>query len=174
MKMPEKLKELLRCRKWVLFTVICGAAGMLLIMLSALIPEKRSDLPERESTHIEYDSSEFCRNTEKRLADQLGRIDGAGEVSVCLTVNSSQRYIYATEGRMSRSGNKSEEEKKYVMTGGGSNKSALIEAVEAPEITGALVLCEGGGSAVVREQMYKAVSAMLGLPTANIFVAKLR
>jgi stage III sporulation protein AG len=49
-----------------------------------------------------------------------------------------------------------------------------VETIEAPEITGAVIVCGGGGDAAVREQIYKAASAALGIPTAKIYVAKIR
>ena len=79
-----------------------------------------------------------------------------------------------TKKKESKNDNKTEEEEKYVIIGSGSEKKALIESVEVPKITGAVILCSGGESAYVREQLYKAVSAALDLPTARIYVTKLR
>ena len=60
-----------------------------------------------------------------------------------------------------------------MMIGGGNGKSALIETVEVPEITGAVVACTGCDSPIVAERIYKAVSAALGIPSGKIFVTKL-
>ena len=175
MEVVKELRELLKNRKWAVFMTVCGAAGLLLIMISSLLPDNKAS-PEKKNVKSEsvYDSIAYCRDTEKRLASFLSEVDGAGEVRVYLTVGSEQRYVYATEGRHSRTDNKTEEEEKYVIIGGGSEKNALIETVEAPEITGAVIICSGGGDAAVREQIYKAASAALGIPTAKIYVAKIR
>lgn len=175
MEVVEKAKELLKERKWAVFMTICGSAGLLLIMMSSLLPDKKAaPEPIKEQRQSVCKSLDFCRDTENRLADFLMNIDGAGEVRVYLTVGSEARYVYATEGRYSRSENKTEEEEKYVIVGGGSDKNALVETIEAPEITGAVIACSGGGDAAVREQIYKAASAALGIPTAKIYVAKIR
>ena len=175
MEVVKEARELLKNRKWAVFMTVCGAAGLLLIMISSLLPDKKAapDMVKEQRQSV-CDSSEYCKDTEERLEAFLSEIDGAGEVKVYLTVGSEQRYVYATEGRHSRSDNKTEEEEKYVIVGGGSEKNALIETVEAPEITGAVIVCGGGGDAAVREQIYKAASAALGIPTVKIYVAKIR
>ena len=175
MEVVKEIRELLKNRKWAVFMTVCGAAGLLLIMISSLLPDNKAS-PNQNNDQYEsvYDSIVYCRDTEKRLASFLSEVDGAGEVKVYLTVGCDQRYVYATEGRHSRTDNKTEEEEKYVIIGGGSEKNALIETVEAPEITGAVIICSGGGNAAVREQIYKAASAALGIPTAKIYVAKIR
>jgi stage III sporulation protein AG len=173
MEVIKEAKELLKNRKWAVLMTVCGIAGLLLIMISSLLPDKKPAAVCTEQQSV-YDSSDYCKDTEKRLADLLREIEGAGEVKVYLTVGSEQRYVYATEGRQSRSDNKTEEEEKYVIVGGGSEKNALVETIEAPKITGAVIVCGGGGDAAVREQIYKAASAALGIPTAKIYVAKIR
>lgn len=173
MKELEKVREMLKNRKWAFFMTVCGIAGLLLIMISALLPDKKAVPVVRKERQSRFDSLAYCRDTEKRLAELLGSIDGAGEVKVYLALGSDQRNVYASEGRRSRSENKTEEETKYVIIGGGSDKSALVETVEAPEIRGAVIVCGGGGEASVREQIYRAASAALGIPTAKIYVAKL-
>ena len=175
MEMAEKLREFIKGRKWAVFMTICGAAGLLLIMISSLLPDSKAKGKEtsRQNTGI-TDAVKYCTDTEKRLEGFLADIDGAGKVRVYLTVGSDERYVYATEGRCSRGENKTEEEERYVIVGGGSEKNALVETIRAPEITGAVVACEGGESAQVRESIYKAVSAALDLSASRIYVTKLR
>ena len=175
MEMAEKIRELIQQRKWAVFMTVCGCGGMLLIMISSLIPDKAEPVKAADSSCFSIcDADSFCHETEQRLAAFLSDIDGAGEVKVYLSAGSSQRYIYAAEGRRSRSDSKTEEEEKYVMIGSGSEKSALVETVELPEIKGAVIVCGGGDDAAVRERMYKAASAALGISTAKIYVSKLR
>ena len=60
-----------------------------------------------------------------------------------------------------------------MIIGGGNEKNALIETIETPEITGAVIACTGCDSPTVRERIYKAVAAALGIPTGKIYVTKL-
>lgn len=174
MEAIKRLREALNGKKAAAAMTFCGIAGLLLIMISSLIPDKKAEEPvSGDKPRIMTEAEEYCTATEKRLAQFLGSIDGAGEVRVYLAVGSNERYVYATEGRHSRSDNKTEEEEKYVIIGGGSDKSALVETVEAPVISGAVIVCSGGADPSVREQLYKAASAALGIPTGKIYVTKL-
>lgn len=172
MELKEKLRQLLGSKCGTAVITALGAAGLLLIMLSGLIPDGNDGEPP-VSTGAEACADSYCADTEKRLAGFLSHIDGAGEVRVYLSVGGGEKYIYASEGRRSRSDNKTEEERKYVIVSGEGSRNALIEQVKAPEITGAAILCSGGDVPSVRERIYHAVSAALGLPTSKIYVTKL-
>ncbi len=175
MEIPEKIKNMKSDRKMMTAVIVLGAAGLLLIMLSGFTDGSKKSSPSSETALPAGMSSEsYCSETEKRLEGFLQRIDGAGEVRAFLKVGSEQRYVYATEGKKTVSDNKAEEEEKYVMIGGNGGKNALIETVEAPEIEGAVILCSGCGDPAVREQVYRAAAAALGIPTAKIYVARLR
>ena len=174
MEMFEKLKGMQKDKKMLAAVTGLGMVGLLLIMISSFLPDKKeerlSEIPQVSSET--YDS--YCSDTEKRLENFLRSVDGAGDVKVYLTVGSNERYIYATEGKNSRSDDKTEVEEKYVIVGSGSDKSALIETVETPEIRGAVIACTGCGDPSVEERIYKAAAAALGLPTSKIYVTKLK
>lgn len=175
MEIADKLKSMKKDKKRVTVITALGICGLFLIMLSAVIPDdKESSAKEGTVQRAEsVDTDGYCRETEQKLADFLSSIDGAGRVRVYLTVGSGERYVYAEEGRLSSSGDKTEEERKYVMTDGESGRSALVETVRCPEITGAVVACSGCGDPAVCEKIYKAVSAALDIPTGKIYVTKL-
>ncbi len=175
MEITKKLKNMPKDKRMMTVVVILGITGLVLIMISSLVPkEEKTDELEYTTTEKISSAEDYRIETEKRLENFLSSIDGAGNVKVYLTVGSDERYIYATEGRRSKSENKTEEERKYVMIGGGSDKSALIETVETPAITGAVIACSGFDSPTVQEQIYRAVSAALGIPTGKIYVTKLK
>ncbi|MCM1133100.1 MAG: hypothetical protein NC340_06475 [Ruminococcus flavefaciens] len=168
MQLIEKFKE----KKTAVITVL-GAVGLLLIMISSVLPDKKqSAVPSAESSSDVSASESYRIETESRLRDFLEKIDGAGEVEVYLTVGSGERYIYASEEKKIQSESKTEEENKYVIFG--SEKEPLVETVETPEITGAVIVCTGGGSPVVEERIYKAVSSALGISTSKIYVTKIK
>ena len=174
MKITEKIINMKGDRKMMTAAVILGAAGLLLIMISSLIPEKKADdkAAKEKTVSVVSEAESYCDETEKRLESFLENIRGAENVKVYLTVGSGERYVYASEGRKSKAENKTEEEKKYVIIGGGSEKSALIETVRTPVIEGAVVIFSGNGDAAVKEKLYHAVSAALGIPTGKIYVAE--
>lgn len=169
MSLIEKLKE----KKTVAVTIL-GIVGLLLIMISTVLPDKEQSaaVPPDEVSSSGTDIDVYRLETESRLKEFLEKIDGAGDVEVYLTVGSGERYIYAAEEKKVKSDNKTEEENKYVIFG--STKEPLVETVETPEITGAVIACTGGGSPVVEERIYKAVSSALGISTSKIYVTKMK
>ncbi len=154
---------------------VLGTAGLLLILFSSLMPDRKGeDTSPRNDTAQLTDAEDYCRRTERQLEEFLSRIEGAGEVEVFLTADCGGSYVYATEGRRTKDDTRTEEERKYVMTGGGSERSPLIESVRQPCVKGAVVACTGCGDPAVQERIYRAVSAALGLPTGKIYVTLLR
>ena len=176
MEIADKLKNMTKDKKRVTVITALGLCGLFLIMLSSVVPDDKDSSTNGKAVPAKaegVDTEAYCRETEQKLADFLSSIDGAGRVRVYLTVGSSERYVYAEEGRASSSGDKTEEERKYVMTDSENGRSALALTVKCPEITGAVVACSGCGDPVVCEKIYKAVSAALDIPTGKIYVTKL-
>lgn len=171
MELFKKIGDLWRNKKTTVVTAL-GAVGLLLIMISSILPDKKQSA-EQNSPKTEITAAEsYCRETEKRLEDFLEKIEGAGNVEVYLTVGSGERYVYAAEEKKAVSENKVERDEKYVLIGGGSEREPLIEKVETPEITGAVIICSGCDSPLVEERIYRAVSAALGISTMKIYVSK--
>lgn len=171
MGIGELLKSFTSDKKALTAVMILGAAGLCLILISSLLPgEKKKDDKATETISVSSSSEDYCKETEKRLSEFLRKIEGVGEVEVYLTVSNEEEYVYATEGKSSESENKKEEEYQYVMVGGSGDKTALIETVKAPQISGAVVACSGCDSPVVQEMVYKAVSTALDIPTSRIYV----
>jgi len=175
MDWAEKFRDLPRDKKLLTVVMFLGIAGLIFIMLSSIVPDKENNgIPEHNAVSESSGADSYRIETEKRLENFLSSIDGAGNVKVYLTVGSDERYVYATEGKRSKSENKTEEERKYVMIGSGNEKSALVETVQTPVITGAVIACEGADNPAVQEQIYKAASAALGISTGQIYVTKLK
>ena len=173
MEIYEKLKNIVKEKKTTA-VVILGLAGLVLIMISSFDTGKNTaDSKDTKPVSEEITAESYCRETEKRLEDFLENIDGAGDVKVYLSVGTGEKYVYAVEKNSKSSENQKEEDIKYVIVGG-CEKSALVETVRTPEITGAVIACTGCGSPAVQERIYKAVSSALGLPTSKIFVTQMK
>ena len=168
MGITEKLKEIAGDKRSAAAIALLGAAGVVLLFLSGLSDKDEKKVIAAEKPYTDVAQS-FCRENEERLEAFLEKIEGAGEVEVYLTAGSGERYIYASEEKHSESENNRTSEEKYVLIGG-SSREPLIETVKTPEIAGAVIICRGCGSPVVEERMYKAASAALGIPTADIYV----
>lgn len=107
---------------------------------------------------------------EKRLADILSQIDGAGEVSVMITYYSSTEKDIAYETKTASRGDKSEtsEDKKAVMTDG----EPMVVKEVYPQVKGVIVTAQGAGNTAVKAAISEAVSASLDVPVHRICIFK--
>lgn len=149
--------------------VPAGIAGMLLIMISSLIPD-RQETAEPESSS--YSEAIYLSETEKRLGDFLESIEGVGNVKLMITLKGGELYTYIHEDRKSISGDRTETDKSYVMSG--REKAPVLESISNPEIMGAVIACEGASDPSVKSDIYNTVSRILGIPTSDIYVTELK
>ncbi len=160
----EKIKKLLRGRNAPTVFIIIGAVLILLILLSG--NEEKTD-NSKETTGSEMTlTSDYEKRLEEKLEATLSEINGVGKVSVMITLSSSEEYIYAEE----RDKKTDSEKISFVKSGEGG----IIKKVRMPVITGAVIVCEGGGNTQVCERVYEAVSVSLGISSNRISVLKMQ
>ena len=171
--MPEALKKLwdfIRKSKYVLVVILLG---VLLISL----PKNETEGVQDTS---EYFSSGFSlAEEEKRIAKALSEIDGAGEVTVILTVRSSGETIVAKDTEsysLQEDGESREEISSSVVTvsEGSQKESPVTIEVIYPEYQGALIVAEGAGNAETKLKLTQAVAGLTGLSTEKITVVKMK
>ncbi|MCI7768268.1 MAG: hypothetical protein MSJ26_09880 [Oscillospiraceae bacterium] len=157
--------KLTKSKKAMTAAAALGIAGMVMILLSGgKEDEKKTEIPvcsEEESVWTDY-----CSDTERRLEEILSAIDGVGAVEVMITVSSTEEYIYAQAENVS--GDKMQNE--YVTVKTDKGEEALVRKVNTPVITGVATVCEGGRSDRVKEEIYRTVTAVLGIPSSKVYV----
>lgn len=153
--------------KYVLLAVLLG-------MLLLLLPKGESNAQAEEGLRTDsFDRSAL----QKEMETILSSIDGTGKLKLMLTVRGGGEYAIAQDRSLTRKQN-GEEQQEYtsreetVVLGSGSNADVVVTGSSFPDYVGALVVCEGGGSATVRLQVTQAVSALTGLPSDRISVIK--
>lgn len=165
----KKGREIFGRYKYVLLMVLVGA--VFLLWPTAEETKKESG---GESTGAE--ESEFSlRETEERLSRTLSRVQGAGDVTVMLTVRGGVRRVLAEDeaSQLDEDGS-SKVERSVVTLSGGSGageKTVVLQTLE-PEFQGAVVVCEGGDNARVKLKLMEAVAALTGLGTDKITICK--
>ena len=147
--------------------VAIGIFGMLLVLLSGMFTSGEEKTVTSENGEINLTA--YKKNIEDELSDMLSEIDGVGRNRVMVTLSSGEEYIFAEE---TKTGN-SAMQKSYVIVEKNGEKQALVSRVDSPKVSGVIIVCEGGGNAVVREEVYKAVSTVLGIPLGDIYVTKI-
>lgn len=168
--MTEKIKELYKRLFSSKRAMIAAAALGLIGMLMILFGGGEKEIEKKEDTLCEVQTSDrngYCREIEERLEDILSAIDGVGEVKVMVTVGSTEEYIYAEAEKT----DSDRYEREIAAVKGDNGEEALVKKVNVPEITGVVAVCVGGKSDRVREDVYRAVTAALGIPSSRVYVA---
>lgn len=151
-KKKIKLMDVLKNK----YALLILGVGLILILLP-------TGTKTKSSTATDLSAPSFSiTDEEARLQNQLSLIKGAGKVSVLLSV----------KGSASRELAKSKDET-LVVSDNGDEKVVDIYYVN-PEYLGAVIVCEGAGSADVRLEVTNAVVAFTGLTTNKITVMSMK
>ncbi len=110
---------------------------------------------------------------ERKLSAALSQVEGAGDVSVVLTVQSTSRQVVAQDDKTTLKEGSSERtaETVVISKGSGTQEPVLLEQIY-PDYQGALVVCTGGEDAGVRLKLVEAVSALTGLGADKISICR--
>lgn len=106
---------------------------------------------------------------EKKLERVLGQVQGAGEVTVMLTLRESARQVLARDTEVSEQEQRSTAV--IVSKGSGVQQTVPLQSIY-PKYQGALVVCTGGGDARVKLELLEAVRALTGLSAEKISICK--
>lgn len=161
---PEQLWKLLDKYKYVLLAL---AAGVALLLWPAGGEEKLApSAPDAVSE--EFDLAAL----EEKLSRTLSQVEGAGKVTVTLTLKSGMEQVPVTDRTTASGERENRTEEKTVVVGTGSDQEAVVRLRRYPVFQGALVVCEGADQAEVRLAMTQAVSALTGLGTDRVTICK--
>lgn len=174
-ELTEALRKRLPKRTDTRLIVLLGLAGMALILLSGLLPHKTEQTPAAEAPPAEMTVTApeaYRAELEARLTALLSRMEGVGAVTVMITLGGSAEQVYAEEVKASRSETAAQTESAPVLTRTGGSETALLTETKYPPVQGAAILCTGGDHAAVKERVTNAAAAVLGIPSAQIYVGK--
>lgn len=148
--------------------IICGAAVMALLLISSFIPSGSESAPITAAE----DSAQTEREIEKRLAELIEQIDGAGSAAVMVTLDTTSKRQYAEERRTSTSTgeNTKTATEDITLAAAGSGKEALETGMVLPQIRGVAVVCAGAADPQVKEKIANAVCGALGIKFSRVCV----
>ncbi|MBQ8965246.1 MAG: stage III sporulation protein AG [Ruminococcus sp.] len=174
-QMKKYLSKLKNSPNKLRLAVILGSVGILLIMLSEMLPAKRSADTSAETKAEDNDKSEsFREDTERELKALLEQIDGVGECEVMLSVEGTTEYVYAenisryTDENADRKSDKLDEN--VVLVDADGSKQALVRKIIRPQVSGVVVVCDGGGNIKVNERVLRTVSTALNISSSRVYV----
>ena len=190
-KLPKdfSLKNLKKDQLLILLLV-----GILLLVIAAPVP-KVNDQTTKTGTSAGTGQSqtggsdvdlEYINYLEKHLAENLSQINGAGEVSVMITLKSSTEKIIEkdnnqqtetvtesdSQGGTRTTSNLSHDESTIYEDYSDNTKSPYVSKTITPQVEGVVVIAAGGDNAVVKENITEAVRALFDIDTHKIRIMK--
>lgn len=158
-KLRERLKKTPKAAVYIAAAALCT-----LLLLAQKSPKTGAAKDISPPEEPEPAQAGYTEALEKRLEEIIGQIEGAGEVSVMITVGGSEEKVYKSD--VSESDSKRDE--KTVVLG---SKDAILTGTRFPEVLGVLVVCSGGDRPAVQEKVVNAVATVLNISTGKVYVA---
>lgn len=176
MRLSERLKEVLLGDKGRKIVVAGAVAVMLLLLLSTVSCDGGGKKSVAEPYAVSENAADIERELEQRLVSLISRIDGAGEVTVMVTLDTVSQRVYEKDAK-SESSSKSDadgssqsavSETEVVLAG--SAKEPLQVGTVQPKVRGAAVVCSGAGDPVVKERVANTVAKALNIGLSKVYV----
>lgn len=136
--------------------------GILLIIWGSASAEKEEQIQPSDEPGEEKYYSEIL---EEKLTAFLESVNGIDSVEVLVTVDGGSEYKYAGKG--GGEGYASD----YLVINNGENEEPVVVQEIYPKIRGVAVVCTGGNSSAVKEQVTSLLSTALGISSNKIEVA---
>jgi stage III sporulation protein AG len=186
----EKLKGI-RKDQW----LVVFLAGILAAVIALPIKGDEKSSPDTiflenstEETRLrKEDSAQTIAELEARLEEILSQMDGAGQVRVMISGRDNGEKIVEKdaplqqsnvqeegEGSARTSSDETKEETTVYVRDADGGETPYVRQELSPNITGVLVLAEGGDNAVVEKNITDAVKALFGLEAHKIKVMKMQ
>ncbi len=173
--MKEKTEGVRKIWNRYKYAALVALIGAGLLLWPGLGDGEKSPLrrEDRKTARFEWD----VQDVQREMEEILGTMSGVGQVKVMLTVDSDGERQLAQDTNLSYSGDTAAPEdysrkSETVLVDGSDGDEAVVVRTAYPTYRGALVVCQGGGSAEVRLAVTEAVAALTGLPADRVTVAK--
>lgn len=163
MELAEKIMGWVRKYRFVVLILLVGI-GLMLIPFGS---EEKSESTVQTTAPTQPDISQ-------ELSRILSQIDGAGEVSVMLTVQTGTSTVYQTDGNVTTGEAGTTQQDTVIITDENRTQSGLVQHIVYPEYRGAIIVCQGADNAQVRLNIMEAVARITGLGMDKISVLKMK
>ncbi len=126
--------------------------------------------PENDGGYeIEYVENAVAQKIKSLVCE----IDGAGNVNVSVSLESTGTIHYAQDVNEKKENDSIFKDSEYIYTEGNAGQpDGLIVRIDAPVIKGVAVVCDGGESAVIKNEIKSLISSLYNIGSDRIYVGK--
>ena len=178
----EKMKNVRR-DQWIVLLL----AGILVVIVSLPSENRGSNTAVQAETEAQTTVTNDIRELERRLANILRQMEGAGNVQVMINQKDNGEKVVEKDTSVSNRSTQedgggtirniveqeNQETTIYGQTASGGESPYVTQEL-APQIEGVLVLAEGADNASVKKDITDAVMALFGLEAHKIKVMKMK
>lgn len=144
------------------YLIIAFAIIAILIIFASGISETKVESQDKITTYIE--------SLENKLSTKLSQINGAGKVSVIISVKQGMITEIATEKKtVTETGIIKIEEAPVLVSG-----KPIVLAEKYPDITGVVIIAKGANDLNVRVALVSATQTILGITSDKIEILTMR
>lgn len=154
-------------KKYFIAVLAVGAALMLVSNLTV-------NTSQKNDTNVSTEKNAALKNddTEKRLAEIIGKITGVSDVSVFITYENNgvhKTVENVTEkNSKSESGTEASREKNTVMKKQSGTEEPFVHEETLPQVRGVMIVAKGVGGSAINAEITDAVSAVLGVSVHKV------
>ncbi len=160
----EKLKK----DKKTFAIVLLGVSGILLISFSELLPAEERTADKGYTQTAVTDSNE-----KEELESIIGKIKGVGRVEVMINYEGTAENIYANNTSQQLKDSESKTQEEHIIIDKGSGEDGLLVKSIYPRVTGVAVVCEGGGSPTVKNDITQLLKALYNISSNSISISEM-
>lgn len=151
--------------------------GISLIIVSIPSGKTKKNAQSTETTAKEDSTDLYVKKQERRLVNALKHVEGVGKVKVMITVNSSKEAVVNKDSPYEQSSSEKEktvkeDEQTFLVEKDGKKVPYVIKEVE-PVVEGVVVVAQGGGNDIIKNQIVEAVSVLFHISSYKVKVLKM-
>lgn len=163
----EYIKQSFDKYKYILLICLLG-------ILLTLIPSKSSAKKTDSDSAVMSEYISSAQEIETSLEELLSNIDGVGRVDIMITMKRGYEPSYIYNSSTNEANSSLSEKSELVIARGNSGDTPVISSVSSPEYMGAVVLCDGAGSATVQLEITEAIKSLTGITSDNIKISQMK
>jgi stage III sporulation protein AG len=151
----------------------------ILLMVVAVPTSEKNEEEEAQTTkdeELSVQTADYVTELENRLEQTLSQIEGAGKVTVMITLeDTGEKEVEKDETtRQSKDETSSEyEQSTQTVYDESKDSTPYISNEKYPLVKGVCVVAQGGGDSSVKEKILSVVEALFGLGANKIVVVKM-
>ena len=171
----EQLKQTWNSQDRCRIFVVIGLIGMGLILLTTPSGSKEKQRENKSQISCDLQQSTELSNeayilqTENRLEEIISQISGAGDCTVMLTLKEGSRKIYANESKTNYDNSSDADSEQLLRSRKTDSREEKLVLLESGN--GVIVVCQGGKSAKVCQEITQAVTTVLGIRSTQVCVS---